>query len=101
VAKAPAAAAAAANRGRIRGLARRLLDATANPDGPGLLLRGEEYQPCTRSDLDPTVLEPLLRLARLANSLIEPLGECPDAQIRRSVAVLAARAHPLCVAFDD
>jgi hypothetical protein len=85
----------------VRRLAARLWDATANPDGPGLLLRGQEYAPLLRQDLDPLIVEPLLRLARLAGSVADGLSECPDPNVRRSAAVLAARAHPLRVAFDD
>ena len=77
-----------------------LLDATANPDGPGLLLRGLEHQPMTRSAFHPLVLDNLLRLNRLACAAADRLREHPDPQIRRSAAVLAARAHPLLVAFD-
>jgi hypothetical protein len=31
----------------------------------------------------------------------ETLRDCPDPLVRRSAAVLAARAHPIRVAFDD
>jgi hypothetical protein len=96
VAKVSAAAAAAAAK-----TAARLWDATANPDGRGLLLRGEEYQPRSREDFDPEVLDAILRLARLADAIANGLRECPDATVRRSAAVLAARAHPLRAAFDE
>jgi hypothetical protein len=43
----------------------------------------------------------VLRLARLAGEVAEVLRDCPDPLVRRSVAVLAARAHPIRVAFDD
>jgi hypothetical protein len=43
----------------------------------------------------------VLRLARLASEVAETLRDCRDARVRRSAAVLAARAHPLRVAFDD
>ena len=66
-----------------------------------MLLRGCEYQPCSRTDFDPLVLEGLLRLARLADSVADTLRDCPDPKVRRSAAVLAARAHPLLAAFDD
>jgi hypothetical protein len=79
---------------------KQLLDATADPDGRGLLLRGLEHQPLARQDLDASILEPLLRLARLAESLGDTLRHHPDAQVRRSAAVLAARAHPLRAALD-
>jgi hypothetical protein len=96
VAKVSAAAAAAAAE-----TAARLWDATANPDGRGLLLRGEEYLPRSPDDFDPLVLSAVLRLARLADAVAGDLRECPDARVRRSAAVLAARAHPLRAAFDE
>jgi hypothetical protein len=83
-----------------RAVARSLLDATADPDGRGLLLRGQEYQPVARRDLDPQIVEPLLRLARLADSLSVTFRHHPDPQVRRSAAVLAARAHPIRAALD-
>jgi hypothetical protein len=90
------------NRARqIRREARRLLDGTANPDGGGLLLRGHEYQASFRPEFDPLVLDGLLRLARLAGTITDALRDCPDADVRRSAAVLAARAHPLRAAFDE
>jgi hypothetical protein len=42
-----------------------------------------------------------VRLARLSAEVADTLAECPDERVRRSAAVLAARAHPLRVAFDD
>jgi hypothetical protein len=87
--------------GRTRKVAARLLSGTANPDGPGLLVRGLEYQPLSRADFDPPLVDSLLRLARLAESVADSLRECPRADIRRSAAVLAARAHPLRAAFDN
>jgi hypothetical protein len=90
------------NRARqIRRDARRVLAATANPEGGGLLLKGREYQPALREEFDPLVLDGLMRLARLAGTVADALRECPDARVRRSVAILAARAHPLRAAFDD
>jgi hypothetical protein len=100
-AKASAAAAAAANSARIRRLAARVWDGTANPDGPGLLLRGNEYRLVTPADLDPLVVHALVRLARLAESLTETVRDCPHDSVRRSAAILAARAHPIRVALDD
>jgi hypothetical protein len=85
----------------VRREAARILDGTANPDGEGLLVRGREYQPMTRREFEPLVLESLVRLARLAGRVADVLRDCPDAQVRRSAAILAARAHPLRVAFDD
>ena len=80
--------------------AARLWVATANPDGPGLLERGREFEPSLREAYNPLVLEAVLRLARLAVSAAETVRDSPDARLRRSGAVLAARAHPLLVAFD-
>jgi hypothetical protein len=85
----------------VRRTAARVLDGTANPDGPGLLVRGLEYQPLLRQDFDPNVIEPLLRLAHLAETVAEHVRDCPDPAVRRSVAVLSARAHPLVAAFDE
>ena len=79
---------------------RRLLDATADPEGRGLLLRGDEFQPVTRADLDPRLVEPLLRLARLAERVAATMRDHPDPAVRRSAAVLAARAHPLRAGLD-
>jgi hypothetical protein len=78
-----------------------VLDGTANPDGAGLLVRGQEYQPLFRQDFDPRVLGPLIRLARLADAVADDLQEHPDSGIRRSAAALAARAHPVLTAFND
>jgi hypothetical protein len=99
-----------------------VLAGTANLDGPGLLLRGHEYQPLPRTfdegqprlphelgesqplpyqELDALVVGALIRLARLAGSAADALRECPDPAVRRSAAILAARAHPIRAAFDD
>jgi hypothetical protein len=59
------------------------------------LRRGLEYQPVTRADLEPRLVESLIRLARLADSVAESLREHPDSAVRRSAAILAARAHPV------
>ncbi len=103
VAKASAAAAAAPDpqRLRIQRVARQILHGTANPDGVGLLVRGREYQPATRADFDPLVLDALIRTARLAGKVADLLRDCPDARVRRSAAVMAARAYPIRAAFDD
>ena len=85
----------------MRRQARRIWSATANPDGPGLLERGLEYQPRHANAFDPTVVEALVRLARLAESLGDKLSDCPDAHVRRSAAILAARAHPIRAALDS
>jgi hypothetical protein len=92
VAKAAAAAAAAA--------ARRIWAATANPDGPGLLEPGREYQPSMAEEFDPAIVEALIRLARLTDVVASSLRDHPDATVRRSAAVLAARAHPIRAALD-
>jgi hypothetical protein len=90
------------NRDRhIRRVALRILDGTANPEGTGLLLRGLEYQPAQRGDFNPPVLDALIRMARLAATVADALRDCPDTRVRRSAAVLAARAHPIRAAFDD
>jgi hypothetical protein len=90
VAKAAAVAAAA----------RRIWSATANPDGPGLLERGREFQPRRIEDFDPLVVQALIRLARLTDSVADSLREHPDTDIRLSAAVVAARAHPIRAALD-
>ena len=81
-------------RGRVVTV-HRLLDATADPDGRGLLLRGHEFQPVTLR-----LTEPLLRLARLAERVAESMRDHPDPAVRRSAAVLASRAHPLRTGLD-
>ena len=65
------------------------------------MLRGLEYGPVQRDEFEPLVMEALLRLARLAGTVADALRECPDAAVRRSAAVLAARAYPILAAFDD
>jgi hypothetical protein len=84
----------------VRRVAKRIWSATANPEGPGLLERGHEFEPVLASELDPGVVDAVVRLARLAESVAELLRECPDASVRRSAAVLAARAHPVRAALD-
>jgi hypothetical protein len=84
----------------VRRAANRIWSGTANPDGRGLLEYGHEFEPTGADAFDPIVLESVLRLARLAESVAELLRDCPDAGVRRSVAVLAARAHPVRAAFD-
>jgi hypothetical protein len=65
-----------------------------------MLERGREYQPRAREDFDPLVVDALVRLARLTDTVAEGLRDHPDASVRRSAAVLAARAHPIRAAFD-
>jgi hypothetical protein len=74
--------------------------ASANPDGPGLLERGREFEATPVDQFDPVVVGALVRLARLSDSMAETLRDCPDACVRRSAAILAARAHPIRAAFD-
>lgn len=88
------------SRAHVRRTAHQLLHATANPDAPGVLLRGREHQPVQRDAFDPLVLQSMLRLARLAAAAADRLKDHPDPAVRRSLAVLAARAHPLIAAFD-
>src|SRR5438105_4068188 len=94
------AAAAAARANSVRREAMRLWSGTADPDGRGLLEPGLEHQPTGPDGFDPLVLDAALRLARLAETVAERLRDCPDPNVRRSAAVLAARAHPLRAAFD-
>jgi hypothetical protein len=79
----------------IRRTSARIWRATANPDGPGLLERGHEFQPILREDFDPLVVDAILRLAHLSAGVADLLRDSPDPSVRRSVAVLAARAHPV------
>lgn len=79
--------------------ATRIWSATANPDGAGLLERGSEFQP-TVEEFEPIVVNALVRLSRLAESIAGELRDCPEPAVRRSAAVLAARAHPVLAAFD-
>jgi DNA-binding MurR/RpiR family transcriptional regulator len=60
-----------------------------------LLRRGLEFQPVTRADLEPRLVESLVRMARLAEAVAETLRDHPDPAVRRSAAILAARAHPV------
>ncbi|MBV9596066.1 MAG: hypothetical protein JOZ87_04340 [Chloroflexi bacterium] len=83
-----------------RAAARRLWSATANPDGRGWLERGREYTPTRVDEFDPVVLEAIGRLARLADSVSETLREHPEVEVRRSAAILAARAHPIVAVLD-
>jgi hypothetical protein len=90
----------AAASGRIAAAARRIWSATANPDGPGLLERGREYAPTSADEFEPVVVDGVVTVARLAESVAEVLRDCPDPAVRLSAAVLAARAHPIRVALD-
>jgi hypothetical protein len=95
----PAAGAPDARRA-FESLVAQLVDGTADPEGRGLQLRGLEPRPIARADLEPRVVEPVLRLARLADGLGATLRDHPDPDVRRSAAILAARAHPLLAALD-
>jgi hypothetical protein len=64
------------------------------------LERGREYQPRLRKDFDPLIVAALIRLADLTDAAAERLRDHPDASVRRSAAVLAARAHPIRAALD-
>lgn len=80
--------------------ARRLLDGTADPDGRGLALRGEEMLPFRLANLpDGSAMaiaaSGLERLARLQDEVGARLRDHPDPAIRRAAALLAVRAHPL------
>jgi hypothetical protein len=83
-----------------------MLEASADPDARGLVLRGREHQPLLVHDMAPdsaqgVAARGLLRLATLAEELIDgPLFEHPSPSVRRAVAVLAARAHPLRVGLE-
>ncbi|MBV9322709.1 MAG: hypothetical protein JO352_02850 [Chloroflexi bacterium] len=46
------------------------------------------------------MLEAIGRLARLADSVSETLREHPEVEVRRSAAILAARAHPIVAVLD-
>jgi hypothetical protein len=83
-----------------RRAARRLWSATANPEGRGWLEAGHEYEPTPLEAFEPVVLSAVVRLARLAESVSQSLREHPEAEVRRSAAVLAARAHPILAAQD-
>jgi hypothetical protein len=83
-----------------RRAARRLWSATANPEGRGWLEYGREYEPTRPDAFDPVVVSAVARLARLAESVSQALREHPDDGVRRSAAVLAARAHPILAALD-
>jgi hypothetical protein len=46
------------------------------------------------------LIDPLLRLARLADAVGTRLLDHPDPRVRRSAAVVAARAYPLLLGLD-
>lgn len=90
-------------------------------DGQGLVLPGREHRPVLLAELvspaDPERLlrtagaplpvanhaalavaaAGLVRLAQIADRAGETLREHPDSSVRRSAALLAARAHPVLV----
>jgi hypothetical protein len=86
---------------RLRTDAAALWSATANPDGPGLLLPGHEFAPVRRQAFDARAVAGVLRLARLSAEAADAWGQCPDARVRRAAAVLAARAYPVRAGLDD
>jgi len=77
-----------------------LWSATANPEGRGWLERGREYSPTPVEAFDAVVVDAIGRLARLADSVSETLRDHPDPEVRRSAAMLAARAHPILAVLD-
>jgi hypothetical protein len=99
VAKVSAAAAARKRRHLFRREAQRIWGATANPDAPGLLERGREFESSGVEQFDPLVVDAIVRLARLSHAVAEGLRDHPDAEVRRSAAVLAARGHPVLAAL--
>ncbi|GAC1314812.1 MAG: hypothetical protein NVSMB2_04890 [Chloroflexota bacterium] len=108
MAKAEAAAAAvaaadprSARKRRVRREATRLFSASGDTEPTGLVLAGDEFERARLDTFDPVVLDAVTRLARLAASLCETLGSHPDGDVRRSVALLAARAHPLLLGLDE
>jgi len=101
---------ARASRAAARAAARKLLQATADADGRGLLLRGHEFAPLSAADLAgpaggerlaARLVEPMRRLARLGDAVGTRLLDHPDAHVRRSAAIVAARAYPLLLGLDD
>lgn len=65
-----------------------------------MLEPGCEFAPTRVAEFDVLVVDALVRLARLSDAVAETLGDCPEPAVRRSAAVLAARAHPIRAAFD-
>jgi hypothetical protein len=61
---------------------------------------GREYTPTRGTAFDQDVTRALVRLARLAEDVSRVLRDHPDPLVRRSAAVLAARAHPIRAALD-
>ena len=105
-AAARAAAAAAADRAtartrRFRRDAGRLFSAAGETEPTGLILAGAGAGRARLESFDPRVVTAVTRLARLAASLTETLGDHPDAAVRRSVAILAARAYPVLLGLDE
>jgi hypothetical protein len=64
------------------------------------LERGNEFAPAALSAFDVDAVDAVVRLARLTDRVVEALHDCPEPGVRRSAAVLAARAHPILAAFD-
>ena len=91
----------ASARAVARSHVRDILAGTADFDGHGLLLRGLEFSPRARTNLEPHAVDALLRLARIAESSATTLRDHPEQRVRRSSALLAAGAHPLLAALRD
>jgi hypothetical protein len=64
-------------------------------------MRGREFEPLGREAFEPRTLNLVLRLARLASTVADQVRDCPDPEVRRAAAVLAARAHPMRAGLDD
>jgi hypothetical protein len=56
--------------------------------------------PTPVEEFDPVVVQAIGRLARLADSASQTLRDHPDLEVRRSAAILAARAHPILAVLD-
>jgi hypothetical protein len=50
--------------------------------------------------LEARLVESMRRLARLGDAVGARLLDHPDAQVRRSAAIVAARAYPLLLGLD-
>lgn len=85
----------------MRREAARLFSAAGDTEPNGLVLPGSEFDRARLEDFDPVVLDAVSRLARLSASLADTLGDHPDAHVRQSAAILAARAHPLLLGLDE
>ena len=66
-----------------------------------MLERGREFQRTLPGEFNTVAVAGMVRLARLAQQASTYLRDSPDADVRRSAALLAARAHPVLAAFDE